>query len=167
MPNVALNSLKNVVCHQFAIGAEPGETAIPVVDPAMRQNFGATSIKLGQAGEPVSLVTLDELGIKKCNLIKVDVEGMELDVLKGDRSLIESTQPILYVENDRKDSRGDELVRHIVSMGYDPYWHCPLLFNPGNYFKNPENVFGDTISRNMLCMPAGSHVKNLERVPVP
>jgi len=164
--NVALNSLKNVVCHQFAIGAEPGEAAVPVANPSARQNFGATSIKPGQPGEPVSLVTLDELSITRCNLIKIDVEGMELDVLKGAANLIRATQPVLYVENDRKDSREPELLRYIEFLGYEPYWHCPLMFNPNNYFGNSENVFADTISRNMLCMPAGSHVENLERVPI-
>jgi hypothetical protein len=159
--------LKNVVCHQFAIGAEPGEAAVPISDPAVRQNFGATSIKRGQSGEPVSLVTLDELGIARCNFIKIDVEGMELDVIKGAGQLIDAMRPILYVENDRKGAQSDELVRHIDSLGYDLYWHCPPLFNPGNYFGNSENVFADTISRNMLCMPSGSRVEHLQRVPVP
>jgi hypothetical protein len=32
------------------------------------------------------------------------------------------------------------------------YWHAPPLFNPQNFAGNPENVFGNTISLNMLCI---------------
>ncbi len=34
-------------------------------------------------------------------LIKIDVEGAELDVLKGGAALIARSRPLLYVENDR------------------------------------------------------------------
>ena len=46
-------------------------------------------------------VTLDLLNLPACRMIKIDTEGMELEVLKGARALIERFRPLLYVENDR------------------------------------------------------------------
>ena len=91
---------------------------------------------------------------------------MELQVLKGGAELIRKLKPILYVENDRKE-KATELVRYIDSIGYDMYAHNPRLFNPNNYFKNSENVFGEIVSGNMLCMPKGTPVTGLPRVAVP
>jgi FkbM family methyltransferase len=164
--NIALNSLKNVVCHQVAVGAEPGEISVPIPDPSVPQNFGGIALGASAQGEPVPVVTLDELAFTRCKLIKIDVEGMELDVLRGATQLIAATAPVLYVESDREKG-ADELVRYIDSLGYDLYWHCPAMFNPENFFHNAQNVFGNTISRNLLCMPRGSRVENVQRVTVP
>jgi len=164
--NVTLNSLANVFCHNLAVGLEPGEARVRVYDPSLPQNAGATTVGNDPVGEAVSVVKLDELGLKKVRLIKVDVEGMELDVLRGGEELIATNAPTLYIENDRPEQSAN-LVRYIDSLGYDLYWHCPPLFNSGNFFGNSENVFADTISRNMLCMPKGSRVENLQRVPLP
>jgi hypothetical protein len=31
------------------------------------------------------------------------------------------------------------------------YWHQPPLFNPQNFRGQQQNVFGNIVSRNMLC----------------
>jgi hypothetical protein len=59
--------------------------------------------------------------------------------------------PILYVENDRRE-KAAELVRFIDGLEYAMYWHLPPLFNPDNFFHNPTNVFGNTVSINMVCI---------------
>jgi hypothetical protein len=83
----------------------------------------------------------------------VDVEGMEPAVLRGARGTIEKHRPVLYVENDRPASSRD-LIALIQSLGYRLYWHLPPLFNPDNWYGNPENVFGNVVSVNMLCVHA-------------
>ncbi len=163
--NVALNSIRNVVCHQVAVSDEEGELTIPVLDPMQPENFGGLELERPDDGdgEPVAVMTLDELPLQACRLIKVDVEGMELKVLKGGRELIDRLKPVLYVENDR-DDRALELARYIDSIGYDMYWHVPMLFNPDNYFKNPDNVFERVASKNMFCAPKGTPVSGLTPV---
>jgi hypothetical protein len=46
------------------------------------------------------------------------------------------------------------------------YWHRPLLYSPNNFFRNPENVFGNIVSWNMLCAHRDNPVKieGLEQV---
>ncbi len=56
-----------------------------------------------------------------------------------------------------------------TGLGYNLFWHKPLLFNPGNYAGNAENVFGMTGSQNMLCLPrkVPQSVSGLQPVQVP
>ncbi|HXI99859.1 MAG TPA: hypothetical protein VNH44_01470, partial [Micropepsaceae bacterium] len=66
-------------------------------------------------------------------------------------------QPLLYVENDRPEKSRD-LIQWLLSNGYRLYWHLPRLFNPANYFGESLNVFGNTISVNMLGVPRSSPI---------
>lgn len=40
----------------------------------------------------------EEYGLKKINLVKIDVEGAELDVLRGSRDMLEKHKPVVLVE---------------------------------------------------------------------
>ena len=42
----------------------------------------------------------------------------------------------------------------IQSFGYRLYWHLPPLYNVTNFRNDFENIFGGTVSVNMLCIPA-------------
>jgi len=166
--NVAINSLTNVYCLNQAVGAAAGDLLLPVFDPEITSNFGGVEAEGHQAGERVRVTTLDDCNVPSCAFIKIDVEGMELKVLQGARSLIAAHRPVLYVENDRRD-RSDDLVRFIDSLGYNLYWHEPILYNLNNYERNPTNVFGGIITRNMLCLPKETAVEvpGSEKVIVP
>jgi len=150
--NMAINSVSNVQCHQKAVGAELGEIRVPALDYSRPENFGGLSLEGCQQGEPTPLVTLDSLKLDRCTLIKVDVEGMERQVLAGAAQTIAACAPILYVENDRRE-KAAELVRYIDGLGYAMYWHLPPLFNPSNFRQNPNNIFGNIVSANMICVP--------------
>ena len=165
--NLALNHVLNAIPMREACGAAAGTVIIPIVDPRVPQNFGAFTIKQDATdGDAVPLVRLDDHDIPRCRLLKVDVEGMELEVLQGAAEMIARCRPILYVENDRKE-KSPELIRYIASLGYEMYWHRPPLFNPNNFFGNKENVFGDVASRNMLCVHPGGKILGLPPVEVP
>jgi FkbM family methyltransferase len=152
--NMALNSVTNCQCYQQAVGAQPGEICVPVLDYLRENNYGGLSLGTLREGERTPLATLDSLSLGRCSFLKVDVEGMEAAVLEGAANLIEQCRPILYVENDRRE-KAAELVRTIDRLGYALYWHTPPLFNPQNYLQNPENVFGNIASVNMVCIHRG------------
>jgi hypothetical protein len=46
---------------------------------------------------------IDDLQLERCRLIKLDVEGMELEALLVASDTIRRLQAILYLENDRKE----------------------------------------------------------------
>ena len=47
----------------------------------------------------VDISTLDDQGLSKCDLIKIDVEGHELDVLEGARNTIRKCSPLIIFEH--------------------------------------------------------------------
>ena len=61
---------------------------------------GAVSV----VNEPVAIRTLDQYKLQKVKLVKVDVEGGELDVLLGGINTIRSLNPILYLEFNRQST---------------------------------------------------------------
>ena len=175
--NVALNSLTWVDTVQAAAGLRPGRVMIAQPDYAKPGNFGgveviaprSTAALLSGKAEPVMLLTLDEVfGGDHLRLIKVDVEGMEQDVLEGARRLLRDLRPMLYVENDRRD-RSAALIRTIENFGYVCYWHLPFLYNPDNWFGEGENLYPGTVSVNMLCLPEEmpSNIQGLARADDP
>ncbi|HEX4146615.1 MAG TPA: FkbM family methyltransferase [Pirellulales bacterium] len=149
--NLALNSLTNVFAFQRAVGAAPGSIFVPIIDYRREDNFGGVALGSYEHGESVEVVTIDSMELARCELIKIDVEGMELQVLEGARQTILRLKPIVYIENDRPE-HSTTLIRLLDSLGYRMYWHAPPIFNPRNFFGNEENVFGIAFSRNMLCV---------------
>jgi len=149
--NVALNSITNTFCHNAALGDEPGTIVVPAMDYAQVNNFGGLSLGGSATGESVPVLTLDGLDLPACRLVKIDVEGMELNVLKGAVKTIERLQPMLYVENDRVE-KSAELMRFIEGLGYEIYWHLPPLYNPRNFYQNPQNLYPGIASFNLLCV---------------
>ncbi len=151
--NVALNALTNVHAYPEAVGRESSLITIPMIDYASPNNFGGLALGQWSKGEPVPLRTVDSLNLEACDFIKIDVEGMESDVVAGAVETIRRFGPVLYLENDRKE-KSPVLIRQLFALGYRLYWHLPPLFNPGNYYGVAENLFERVVSINMLGVPA-------------
>jgi FkbM family methyltransferase len=152
---VALNSLANVETLWTACGSETGELVVPPLDyfAERTQNFGGLSLASEGAGERVAVRRLDDImGDRPAHLLKIDVEGMEAEVLRGAASLIATHRPVLYLENDRTE-KSDALLSLLWSMDYRTYWHIPSLYNPDNYFGEKENIYSNLGSFNLLCLP--------------
>lgn len=88
----------------------------------------------------------------KVALIKVDVDGMEHEILKGAEKTIDRCRPVLYVEYDKPDEYR-EMIPWIHGKGYRIYEHQARLYNKDNFKANPVNVFGRTVSLMLLCIP--------------
>jgi FkbM family methyltransferase len=131
---VALNDLENVVVHHKALGAAVGAIAAGKLDYSQPQDFGQFSLldKVKVDTQQVEVVTIDSLGLPRLDFIKIDVEGMEIDVLRGAR---------------------DSIARYLP-WGWIEYWKVDVAdikaqFNPDEY------KFYIMDQLNMLCAPAG------------
>lgn len=157
--NVALNSLVNVDCYWAALGTKAGVVIVPEPNPAQQNNFGGLSLLGAQQGQQVDCFTLDRfISLPRVRLIKIDVEGMEADVLGGGLELIQKFKPFLYVENDRIE-KSEALMHLISSLGYRMFWHLPPLFNADNYYAETENIYPGIVSVNMICVHQESPIK--------
>lgn len=150
--NIALNQCSNVVAVNAIVGDTSGHALAPDIDPEQSNNFGGLSMIGLEHGERVPVQTIDGLDLARCNFIKADVEGMEMDVLKGAVDTLSKHRPLLYVENHNRES-SVELIEYIQRQGYKLWWHTPSLFNPENYRGIAVDVFEGVVSSNMICIP--------------
>ncbi len=127
---VAMNGLTNVYCHNYAIGKERSKLEIPQFDYNRPLNFGSVEFggrqreRLEQEPqhsaehvEYVEMVTLDSFAFPRIDILKIDVEGMEADVLEGAAETLRRCRPILYVEHAKSDLQ--LLTRIIAGFDYD------------------------------------------------
>jgi len=99
--NLRANGLEDRVTPiNKALGARPGHASIAEVD--VGSNKGATSIVAaadGAAGSfPVTTIDSEVGADAAASLIKIDVEGAELDVLRGAENVIRRSRPLLCIE---------------------------------------------------------------------
>ncbi|MFK7941531.1 MAG: FkbM family methyltransferase [Paracoccaceae bacterium] len=153
--NLALNDLLNVQAFNCGCGERPEWLSIVRPDPARETNFGGIPLdKLqGNTSTRVRIETLDEaLDLQSLHLLKADVEGMEVKVLKGASGLIAKHRPLLYLEANKDDA--PEIINHVLGLDYDMWWHFPPMFSPKNFTGHTENLFGRITSKNVICAPA-------------
>jgi FkbM family methyltransferase len=109
--NVRANGASNVVVHAKAVSSEPGELTLFSND-----EFAAGSTVIDQATDlareymseegrnivRVPAVTLDafvaEQGLERLDLIKIDVEGYDIDVIRGAKNTIATLRPTVITE---------------------------------------------------------------------
>jgi FkbM family methyltransferase len=150
---IALNQTHQVRAYNEGLGQSLERLWLPFIDYSKPNNFGGASLSRDQSqqGEPIDVTTLDSrLPDVPVSLIKIDVEGMEEDVIRGGSNLIRKHRPFLYVENDRTE-KSRSLVALIMELGYRLWWHVPELYCRNNFFQVGENIFGKAASFNMFC----------------
>ena len=84
---------------------------------ARRNEFIGQTIDYDEARmTTVPTVSVDSMELPRLDLMKVDVEGMEMEVLAGARRTIARHHPILVVENLKIDR--EVLRRYLDEFGY-------------------------------------------------
>lgn len=105
--HIADNKATNVTALQLALGKEPG--TVTFSDEVLNSdlNHVASAEESTGRGIIVPMQCLDGLGIdeKPVNLLKIDVEGYELDVLRGASQLLQRVNCILFEVEEAKCKR--------------------------------------------------------------
>jgi FkbM family methyltransferase len=107
--NAILNGLSHVEVIDIGISRSGGEYSYHIRDQG---NPGATSLIEGSG---IKTVTLDSLNFTSVDVIKIDVEGMELDVLESGVGTLKECTPTLYVEAVESY---DAVSSFLTSLGY-------------------------------------------------
>ncbi|MTJ79543.1 MAG: FkbM family methyltransferase [Telmatospirillum sp.] len=143
--SIALNGLTNVYCYNRAVGRNHATIEIPQFDYNKPLNFGSVEFggeqreQLHQERQHrddsidyVEVIPLDSLSLPQVNIIKIDVEGMEADVLEGAKDTLRRCRPILYVEYIKSDRDG--LIRAVEGLDY------VVHILPGNLLCVPREL---------------------------
>lgn len=103
--NVAQNRLDGQVrVEPYGVGRTRGTAQIAAWDET---NTGASSLRSSGPGGPISIVALDDLTWEQSvDLLKIDVEGMEMEVLDGALGIIRRDRPVLAVEARSPEEQG-------------------------------------------------------------
>lgn len=168
--NLEMNEVYNVEVHNCALGNENKKDYIEVHVPdlSQRQNYGefkingtkmkdATTFQMKTTGqiEHVDMCTIDSFNFDRVDMIKIDVEGLEFDVLKGAEKTIQKFNPYLFIEAYRHDN--DPMRNNIISYlkKYDYIIEdCDVpFFNPDNINKENQNIFVNCgVSENIFAI---------------
>jgi FkbM family methyltransferase len=124
--NLSLNQCDNATILQVALGNEEGTATLYENWSVNRGGASLLSQEKNASGVDVSLTTLDSIFDlnQSVAMIKLDVEGFELEVLKGGQNLIKNQLPEFCIEisserEHEKGVTGKEVLEFLKSLG--PY----------------------------------------------
>ena len=119
--NVEINEL-NVVCHKYGLGDKNDTMYEPNFEESQEANYGGHGLTWDKNGKSVVVRTLDSFEFDGVSFIKIDVEGFEINVLKGAMQTIQKSKPVMIIEIwDRmyEYSMSQDVFKELGEMGYE------------------------------------------------
>ena len=128
--NLTLNNCFNARAIWAAVGASNGGMRVPVPDYLVPSSFGSLELRksattefIGQdldysdaATQNVQMFAIDALNLARLDLMKIDIEGMEMEALHGARESIARLRPHLLIEKIKSNEA--ELIGFVTELGY-------------------------------------------------
>ncbi|WP_035446910.1 FkbM family methyltransferase [Asaia prunellae] len=128
--NISINNCFNARAANIAAGNQVTTMKIPVPDYCSPGSFGSLELQprpqtefIGQsinyaehAMAEVSVRTIDSFALPRLDLIKIDVEGMEMAVLEGAINTIKTLRPVMFIEHIKIEK--DHLISFMREMDY-------------------------------------------------
>src|SRR6056300_17898 len=143
----------NVKVHNVAISNGKKDTIqIQDFDQSKSSNKCELSI-VEKGGVEISAKSIDSymMNYPLPSLIKIDVEGHELEVLQGALVMLKTVKPILYFETADKGSYAEH-IKFLKDLDYRMWWFACPNFNKNNYNKNDNNIWGRSVICSILAM---------------
>ena len=119
--NIALNGLQDrAVAYNCLIGAVTGNGTLSRFNA---RNLGGTSFAASDLGD-LPLFALDEViepdDLARLDLIKIDVEGMQMEVLQGAEGVLDKQRPAIWIELLPRENAFDPVRLYLERFGYKP-----------------------------------------------
>lgn len=162
--NISLNNLSNVRIYPVALGSDYDKVKLES-EAGNSESFSV------QGGGDIDLIPLDSISGAP-TFIKIDVEGYEIEVLKGARQTIEKYKPVIWFEVNLTETRrrGDWWLKKVSNELYSKNY---ILYLPSeNGFRRIHSIawevfkhapkaflFGKLMySINFLALPASKTI---------
>jgi FkbM family methyltransferase len=150
--NLERNQLTQVVAHNVGVSDRPSTMLLDTPDPSVRNLGSLALVDAGEGGYPVQIITLDSLELPRLALVKIDVEGMEAQVLAGGKQTLRRCRPVVFAECNTVSGAAQTLAV-VQSMDYVAYGAVYPAFNPDNFNQNPDNFFGANAECALFLVP--------------
>jgi FkbM family methyltransferase len=147
--NIKLNHLNNIFLYKKIIS---NTTELASINVGNESNWGMSSLvqheHLSGDIEKVESITLDnfvkEQKITRLDLVKIDVEGFELNVLEGMKETLIQFKPIILIEIldhnlAANGNKPEDIYNFLWQMGYFSY---KILSNKLEQIHAPESYHG-------------------------
>jgi len=157
--NIELNNCSNVEIIEVAVSNVSGKTMLSLRGAHSR--IGAFN---DENAILVLIDTLDNL-VEKADVIKIDVEGVEKQVVEGAERLIKECKPVFVIEHTeywRSNKPSDHLVimNHLISKGYYPfnYNYTHWIYVPKEWIEIKEYDFARKMSDFIVGKLISHHI---------
>lgn len=128
--NIAINNCSNARATWSAVGGECGVINIPKINYDRPASFGSLELRPSKTnediGQPVKydsastyeapLLSIDSLKLSRVDFIKIDVEGMEAEVLRGAKATLQRCKPMMLIEHIK--TKKSDLEKLLKTAGY-------------------------------------------------
>ena len=133
----ANESQHNFEVYNLAVGATDGSITLNVSDFSSNKNKMDDSV----GSYEIAMVTLDSFIIEtqEVHLLKIDVDGIELDILQGAKNMLQKHRPIVIVETNN-DNR---IISFFKNLDYHIF---DMKLNAFQSVKEP-------LPLNIFCIP--------------
>lgn len=115
--NLTLNNCFNAKAVWGVVGGYNGTVRVPIPNYMVESSFASLEVQrrqqsqwIGQtisysyeATQPVQQLTIDALKLERADLIKLDVEGMEVHALSGAAETIGRCAPVFFIDTSKAD----------------------------------------------------------------
>lgn len=139
-----------------AVAARAGRVHLVAAPSA--ENLGATRFE--PADETAEDGYVDSLTLQALraqhgdyDVLKLDIEGMELDALLGDLEYLRNRKPVIWAECN-EDPASLQLLAAMKQLGYDPLYVAFPAFRRANFNNSDERIFPIAYEAALLAAPA-------------
>ena len=176
--NIKLNGLTNVQVRKLGVGAALGSGTLHF-SPEMAGGGTLRANGIATMSQPVEITTLDHdiaaASLPAPDLIKIDIEGWELEALEGARATLDAHHPALFLEMHgetmrEKKSKASAIVAFLAAR--DTLTSCTLkpasAIAPGNETAAAEGHLYCVCPTNTSSVPpraARNHHPQSSRAP--
>lgn len=161
--HIELNAIKNVTVIAAAAGDRSGSVAFDCGETSSTGRIDTNG------GLVVRCVTVDEVMDQaggRASVVKIDVEGGELDVLKGARATLQKHRPVVLLATHSRALRGD-CARFLESLEYEMHL-IDGSSDPDEWLAEPATRSGEArvTERNAMYRAIWSGMAGLKNLLV-
>jgi len=115
--------------------------------------LGSMTGKRKEPGLPIApSETLDDLRLSRLNMVKVSVHADAGEVLAGATQTMWRLRPTLFLDV-MDETKFTSLVPHVRDFGYQCWRVETAWFNPHNFNRRDDNIFGRQRALTLVAVP--------------